>query len=374
VKLPPHKLIKTAAAWQECLQQLKQSARIAIDLEANSMYAYQEEVCLIQITIPGQDFIIDPLAVPDISEFEQLLTDPEKEKVFHAAEYDLILLKRQFDWEMTNLFDTMWAARVLGYKRYGLASLLEDIYDIHLDKRFQKSNWCKRPLSTDQLLYAQLDTHYLLDLRDYLQAELQQAGRWEEAVESFAAQTQVKMPDTSFDPADFWSINGVQHLDTAQQTALQQLYIFREEESRDRNVPPFKVMGERTLLALAEAMPQRQYELRRIHGMSNQQVRRYGRKIVQVIRDSRELPPPAPRRRNKRPSDPVLNRYDKLHTWRKKRGKQRGVESDVILSRDILWELAHLNPSNVQQLAELDSIGEWRCQKYGAEIIELLNG
>ncbi|MCA9875056.1 MAG: ribonuclease D, partial [Anaerolineales bacterium] len=158
VPLPPHHLITTQTDWQDCLAALKQEPRIAIDLEANSMYAYRERVCLIQISIPSQDYIIDPVAKVDLSGLGELLADTAVEKVFHAAEYDLILLKREYEWELNNLFDTMWAARILGYKQYGLASLLKKIFDLKLDKQYQKSNWCRRPLSPAQLTYAQLDT------------------------------------------------------------------------------------------------------------------------------------------------------------------------------------------------------------------------
>jgi ribonuclease D len=106
--------------------------------------------------------------------------------------------------------------------------------------------------------------------------------------------------------------------------------------------------------------------------MSSRQIRRYGRRLLQIIRHARRLPAPRPRKRNHRPPDEVLNRYDKLHNWRKMRGKKRGVESDVILSRDSLWELAHRNPQTVQELAEIDSIGNWRCQQYGYEIVALM--
>ena len=138
VKLPPHKLITTQSDWQLCLEKLHAEPRLAIDLEANSMYAYREEVCLIQITIPGQDYIIDPLGVRDVTGLGEIIQDPQVEKVFHAAEYDMILLKRQFDWQLHNLFDTMWAARILGYERYGLASMIETVYGIELDKNNKK--------------------------------------------------------------------------------------------------------------------------------------------------------------------------------------------------------------------------------------------
>jgi ribonuclease D len=158
VKLPPYKFIQDQGSWQKCLSALQQESSLAIDLEANSLYAYQEQVCLVQITIPSQDFIIDPVARLELEPLGAVLQDPAVEKIFHAAEYDLMLLKREFGWEVTNLFDTMWAARILGYQRVGLANILEDRYDIRLNKKYQKANWCRRPLSPSQLTYAQMDT------------------------------------------------------------------------------------------------------------------------------------------------------------------------------------------------------------------------
>ena len=126
MNLPPHQYIQNQSSWQQCVAALRQHASISIDLEANSLYAYQEQVCLIQITIPGQDYIIDPLADLDLSPLGEIIADPAVEKIFHAAEYDLILLTKEFDWKMNNLFDTMWASRILGVKRVGLANILED--------------------------------------------------------------------------------------------------------------------------------------------------------------------------------------------------------------------------------------------------------
>ena len=161
MNLPPHKYIAAPRDWQDCLQKLQSESQLAIDLEANSMYAYRERVCLIQVSTTTQDYLIDPLTDLDLSGLGELIADPSVEKIFHAAEYDLILLKREYDWELNSLFDTMWAARILGYPRYGLANLLGDLFQVKLNKRYQKSNWCRRPLSRAQRTYAQLDTHFL---------------------------------------------------------------------------------------------------------------------------------------------------------------------------------------------------------------------
>ena len=372
MKLPPHKLITTQSDWQLCLEKLQDQPRLAIDLEANSMYAYREEVCLIQITIPGQDYIIDPLGVNNLSGFGDIIQNPDVEKVFHAAEYDLTLLKRQFDWQLHNLFDTMWAARILGYQRYGLASMLETVYDIHLDKRYQKSNWCKRPLSPEQLVYAQLDTHHLLQLRDYLEQELLAAGRLEEAAETFAEQTYVKLSNNEFDADDFWSISGAYDLTRQQQAVLKALSIYRDQEARQRNRPLFKIFHDKTLIELAQTTPSSVSTLRDVYGMTAGQIRRYGRQVLNIIAEGLHAPHPDFPSRTKRPPEAVINRFDKLHLWRKHTASKRGVESDVIISKDALWAIAKENPKNEAQLEELEAVGAWRCKTYGQDILEVL--
>ena len=372
MKLPPHKLITTQSDWRLCLEKLQAEPRLAIDLEANSMYAYREEVCLIQITIPGQDYVIDPLGVSDLSGLGDIVQNPEVEKVFHAAEYDLTLLKRQFGWQLQNLFDTMWAARILGYPRYGLASMLEAVYGIVLDKRYQKSNWCKRPLSPEQLVYAQLDTHHLLQLRDHLEGELKAAGRMAEAAETFAEQTHVKLSNNDFDPDAFWSISGAFDLTRQQQAVLKALAIYRDQEAHQRNQPLFKIFHDKTLLELAQTTPSSLATLREVYGMSAGQTRRYGRQLLNVIAEGLQAPHPAYPPRSQRPPEAAMNRYDKLHTWRKNTASARGVESDVIISRDALWAIALQNPQTEAELQQLEEVGEWRGKTYARDILAVL--
>ncbi len=373
MNLPRHELITTPQAWQACLKRLQAAKSLAIDLEANSMYAYREQVCLIQISIPEQDYIIDPVVGLDLDGLGELIAAPDVEKIFHAAEYDLILLKKEYGWELNNLFDTMWAARILGYERYGLANLLEALYQIKLNKRYQKSNWCKRPLTPSQLTYAQHDTHFLFRLRDHLAAELRAANRWQEAQEIFAEQTQVTPNDNHFDPDSFWSINGACDLTKQQLAILKQLNIYRDKEAKQRNLPLFKVLGNKTLVLLAQETPRNFNQLSEIHGMSWGQIRRYGRGILAAIQAGQNAPYPKRPKREKRPSEQTLNRYEKLHNWRKNRARRRGVESDVIISRHTLWDIARQNPGSLEELAQIKSVGPWRFQTYGQEILALLH-
>lgn len=372
-KLPSFELITASHKWRDCLNRLRSEPRLAIDLEANSMFAYRESVCLIQISIPAQDYIVDPTVNLDISGLGQLIADRLVEKIFHAAEYDLILLKRQYGWELNNLFDTMWAARILGYQRFGLASLLDQFFDVRLNKRYQKSNWCKRPLAPAQLAYAQHDTHFLFDLRDRLAQEIEAQGFGEEAAELFAEQTEIELNDNSFDPDSFWSINGTRDLTRRQQAILKELHIYRDKEARRRDRPLFKIFNDKTMIALAKKAPRSRDQLAEVHGMTRGQLRRYGQQLLHVIAEGTEAPLPVyPRHKHRRPPEVTVVRYEKLHQWRKERAQARGVESDVILSRDALWEIASTNPQSKDELDQLSSIGSYRCVTYGDEILQVL--
>ncbi len=373
MNLPPFKLVTTQKQWLDCLGALRREPRLAIDLEANSLFAYREQVCLIQISIPGQDYIVDPTADLDLGGLGELLADEKIEKVFHAAEYDLILVKRQYGWTLQNLFDTMWASRILGYPSYGLANLLQDSYGVEQNKKHQKANWCRRPINEQMLAYAQMDTHYLLRLRDQLAAELIDSDCLAEAREIFADQCHIELGDNNFKPDGFWSINGIRDLSPKKRAQVKALYTFRDQQAQQLNRPPFKVFNNRTIIELAEAAPKYLEELSHIHGMSTGQIRRYGHSILKVLSQASHDPAPKRPQPTVRPPDEVTARYEKLHNWRKSKAKARGVESDVIMSRGALWALAWANPQSPTELEAVDKIGPWRQEKYGQEILVLLN-
>ena len=150
-----------------------------MNTESNSLHAYRERVCLIQFSTPATDYLLDPLALPDLSPLTPIFANPKIEKVFHAIEYDIICLKRDFGFEVANIFDTMQATRILGEKQVGLDAILAAKLGIVINKKYQKADWADRPLSPEMLNYARLDTHYLLPLRDILHAELAATGRWD---------------------------------------------------------------------------------------------------------------------------------------------------------------------------------------------------
>jgi ribonuclease D len=134
----------------------------------------------------------------------------------------------------------------------------------------------------------------------------------------------------------------------------------------------FKIFGDKTLLDLAKTAPAHLSELRQIHGMSNGQVSRYGRVLLEIIANAQQVQPPSLPKRGKRPPDHILTRYEKLHTWRKIRARKRGVESDVIISRNALEAIANANPRTLAELSQIEELSEWHRQTYGKEILEVL--
>src|ERR1043165_641820 len=184
--LPPPVWVDQQNAFDHMVADLSAQACIAVDTVSNSFHAFRERVCLIQFSTLKRDYVVDPLVLQDLSSLAPIFANPKIQKIFHAAEYDLICLKRDYGFTFANIFDTMQASRILGYTQVGLDNLLSEKFGVKMDKRHQKADWGARPLSEAQIDYARFDTHYLFQLRDLLDHELHEKDRWEIAHEDFA--------------------------------------------------------------------------------------------------------------------------------------------------------------------------------------------
>ncbi len=356
----------------EMLAHLCDSQVIAVDTESDSLYVYHEKVCLIQFSIPDVDYLVDPLAV-DVSRLGELFGDESCEKVFHAAQYDIVCLKRDYGFAFLNLFDSMLAARVLGWKRYGLGTILRDQFGVQLDKRMQRYNWGTRPLSKEALNYARLDTHFLLPLREMQLAELQAKGRLDEAQQAFQRQTRVEPTSKVFNPDDFWRVTGARELLPVEQAVLRRLFIFRDRYARKLNRPPFKVMNDATLVRLAQTRPADQRSLSNVKGLSHHMRHHAAGKLLEVIAEGLDAPLPSyPRNQHRRPDDKTLACYEALRTWRKRIAEARGVEPDVILPNSTLMALAKRAPGTAQALANVEALDDWQRRTYGDELLRVL--
>jgi len=355
------------------LRQLMNEPFVGVDTESDSLYVYYEKVCLIQLSIPGADYVVDPLAPGlDIAPLGKLFASSHVVKIFHAAEYDVMCLKRDAGFEFRNLFDTMWAARILGWRQVGLAAILEERFNVRLDKHWQRYNWGRRPLERAALAYASLDSHYLFILREIQMHDLVAHERLEEAREVFDQVAAVTaQPPHEPRPDDFWRIKGAGDLTPRSQAILRELYLFREREARRRDWPPFKIMGDKILLALAQAKPHRLHDLDRLKGMTPLQIKRYSEGVIDAV--ARGLSAPIPRVPRTSPPDyGVLSRYEKLRAWRRQIAAERGVEPDVVICNAALMAVAHRQPSAPQDLDGIEGLGPWKLKTYGKQLVEAL--
>ncbi len=372
-KLPKPILITRQEALQNLADLLGREAIIAVDTESNSLHAYQEQVCLIQFSTPHNDYLVDPLALEDLSPLRPVFENERIEKIFHAAEYDVYCLKRDFNFEFSNLFDTMLAARILGRDEMGLGALLEEEFDVHLEKRYQRANWGQRPLPSYLLAYARMDTHYLIRLRNRLRAALLEAGKWLLAAEDFRRLADL-MPNgkSNEDPtAGCWRVSGAYDLSPQQVAVLVELCKYRDKVARNLDRPLFKVMGDATLLAIAEQAPRDLEALRELPGMSRRQTERHGKALLAVVQRGLEADPVYPPR-SPRPSDAFLDRVEALRRWRKETAEQMGVKSDVVLPRDLMTAIAEQNPRNLKDLGGVLEEVPWRLKTFGGQILEVL--
>ena len=368
-KLPPPTWVATPRSLEKAASDLVSYPRLAVDTEANSLHAYREQLCLIQFSTPNSDYLVDPLSIKDLLALNPIFENPGIEKIFHAVEYFLVCLKRDVGINVVNLFDTMQAARILGYQQVGLDSVLSRKLGITLDKKYLKADWGKRPLSQEMLNYARLDTHYLLELRDSFQTELEARGRWELACEEFIRLAQGNVNGKEHIPA--WQrIKGGQKCRDYQLAILQELCIWRETQARRMDRPLFRVMGDQSLVAIAQAAPEAREGLSSI-GLTTRQIDLYGAQILQAVERGKEMAPIS-RPRIRRPDQLYLDRIKILSEWRKTAALRLGTESDIILPKNWMHLIAENNPKNMDELALLMPRSPWRLEQFGKEILKVL--
>ncbi len=378
--------VATPAALNSLQEDLARETLVAVDTESDSLFSYFEKVCLVQISTRETDYVVDPLAfsrakngadASGLTVLAPLFADEKIEKVFHAAEYDIICLKRDYGFEFKNIFDTMIAARILGWKNVGLGNILQERFGVTLNKKMQRADWGRRPLTAEQIAYAREDTHYLLALRDLQIEELRPLDRLEEAREEFDRLTRVQAAARRFDPDAYWNITGARDLDRIGLGILRELFRFRDAQARKEDRPPFKVLLDSALLRVAVQRPANLRDLARV-GVSAYVAQRYGRSIIDAVARGRAAPQTSALHPHSRGQPSLDNgariRYGKLKEWRKKRAAARGVEPDVIVSNDVLFAAARKNPRTLDALVAVSDLGPWKARTYGEEILGVLRG
>jgi ribonuclease D len=374
--------IETGAELEALARDLAQQKVIAIDTEADSFYHYFDKTCLIQIGTKRGIYLVDPLAFGGPEELAPLgpvLAAPEVRKVFHAAEYDLFVLRRDCGFTTANLFDTMVSAQLLGYPAIGLSALVERHFGLKLPKDEQRSDWSARPLTDSQLTYAAADVAHLITLAEKLERELRKAERYEWAQEEFDALTRRSWPERSFDKLGYLRIKGARAMTPEALGVLRELYLVRDRRAREIDRPPFKVLANRTLLEIAEIRPTTEAQLAAVKGVTELVLRRFGREVLAAVeRGVEKKHGPIPRRSEgdltvRRRVDRHAERYvAALKRWRGARAKQLALDPGVLFPNATLEAIASQRPSSRDELAAIPGVKSWFGRCFGSEVLAAL--
>jgi ribonuclease D len=370
---------KFSYEWIETLPRLEEAARIlgqaeiiGVDLEADSMYHYFEKVCLLQIATESVSYVIDPLALRDLSALRPVFSNPGICKVFHGADYDIRSLYRDFRFEVENLFDTQLACKFLGLRESGLEALLRSRFQVELNKKYQRADWSQRPLSPEMVEYAATDGKYLIPLARMLEKELKDKGRlsWVEEECFFLSKVRFMPPR----PAPLYlKVKGAFLLDPRSLGVLEALLGFREAQAKRADLPPFKVLGNESLLELAVKRPLRLEELETGKVLSRRQIDRYGIPLLQTIQRAMSVPdedlPVYPRESKPDVPSPVRKRVKALKTWREMRAKTLEMEPGILLNNALINDLALKNPRSTKEMEKIPGLKKWRQSHFGREIL-----
>ncbi len=350
--VPIPRMVATPNHLAALLNELETHDCLAVDTEADSLHCYFEKLCLVQISIPGHDILVDPLAGLDLKPLMQLFE--RKELVFHAMDFDLRMLRRVAPFAPANIFDTAIAGKLLGYKELGLAAMLRRHFGLEINKASQKEDWGRRPLPEKMIDYAMTDTRHLLDLRTILTAELKRLGRWEWFVENCRRTAKPGDGEKPRDPEKAWKVGAWKDLSPRGRAVLRALWNWREEEARRRDRPTFYVIGNDDLVRAATAYDKgEEFSSRSLKGNTANSFTACARKALALPPD--QWPPPAPRTaRPLRMTPEQEGEVTRLKLRRDEIATKLELDPSVIASRTTLEGLV------VRREETLGSMQQWQ--------------
>jgi ribonuclease D len=375
--------IDTPQSLEEGLSILAHAQVIGVDTEGDSLHSYKEKVSLIQMSGDDRDLIIDPLALKDLTPLADILSRPEVLKVFHGTDYDVVVLKRDFGFQISPIFDTCLAARACAIQKFSLADLLHKFFRLSVDKRYQKADWSARPLSLELLEYAALDTHYLPQLYHLLKVELEARGRLKMVEEECRLLAQREWTGKSFEPNDYLRIKGAAKLPEQTQRVVRALAVARDQIAQRLDRPAFKVLSNQDLLLIATQQPGTEPELANLFPRASHSIRRRASFWLSAVRQSlqdKEPLPSLPKHRSQSFSQAQQVLFQRLREWRDAQAKAEGVEPAMVFSSQDLQQLVKTCsadkrgwPKTAEELARITLLRPWQMKRYGEALIALIN-
>ncbi|MEO5588598.1 MAG: HRDC domain-containing protein [Gemmatimonadaceae bacterium] len=367
--------IDTQQAADDYLTDLSGIREIAVDTEGASFHRFIDRIYLLQITTRESSAIIDPLPIGMPQGLGDILEDPEVEVVFHDADYDLRLLHQDYGWNVNHIFDTRIASQLLGIKAFGLAALLDQFFDVKLDKKHQRADWSLRPLPPGMLDYAAQDTKYLLDLRDKLRDKLDKLDRLDWAREEFE-----RLEGTKWEADDssqaFLRIKGARDLTRRELALLRELVPWRDSVAREVDRATFRVMGNEVLIDIARTAPSSAKELSSLKGMPRGILDRGGHAILAAVQRGREVAdenlPRFPRSPKWEREEDFDARVARLKGVRDSAANRLQLDPGVLCSRERLEAIARARPGKVSDLENVPGLRRWQIGEMGEDFVKAL--
>ncbi|MCX8229017.1 MAG: HRDC domain-containing protein [Planctomycetota bacterium] len=375
---PPVIMVENAEQLQVALEEWESADLVGLDTESNSFFAYTDRLCLLQVSANGKDWIVDPIALgEDLKMIKGFLEDPEQVVIFHAAEYDLMLIKADLGAEIKGLFDTQVAMTLLGSKKTGLAALLEDYYGVCVSKKYQRSDWGKRPLSDGQLEYARTDTRFLPDVYGKLMAKLE-AANMVVALEGDCLRQEQEILSPRVPNMEGWrKLKQARGLDASAKARLRALFQWRETTAQKRDVPVFRVLANDALGELARHPPKSMKDLADRKGVGWKVAKRYGDPILNALRavegqEIQEKPQEKVDRAERERRRIVRENKEALKNWRKKMAQSLDLPSERLMHRRHLEELASKLPRTSEELLRTIPMNDWQRETLESSLLVVL--
>lgn len=369
-----YQLISTNQHLEQVCGGLHGETELALDLEADSLHHYREKVCLLQLSNRRDTWLIDPLQVSDLAPLGQLLANPATLTVFHGGDYDIRSLHRDFGISVARMYDTMIAAQFTGATEFGLAALLRGHFGIELDKRYQKADWSKRPLTPEMADYAAHDTAHLLELADLLRKKVDQLDRSAWVAEECALVAGNRMTDKGDGPL-FLHCKGAGKLQRRSLGILEELLQLRDALARESDRPPFKIMPSESLLKIAEQQLRTVHEMNAVVGLTPRLISRYGDQLLAAVQRglalSEERLPRFPRSKGE-PNPGIKSRIAQLKGWREAYSKQLGLATGLVAPNWLLERIAEQRPATLEVLATITGMRRWQMAQWGTALVAML--
>jgi len=357
---------------------LAEAPLFAVDTEAAGYHRYHDRICLLQLSTRDRTFIVDTLSVTGLDALAPLFAGAERETILHDADYDLRLLARDYEMRVGGLFDTKLAAQLIGDTAFGLGALVEKYLGIKLDKKHQRADWAQRPLPAEMLSYAAEDTRHLPALRDRLKAELERLGRWHWAEEEFSLREQTRWDAAAGEETEgYLKIKNTRDLLPRQMAALRELYEWREEVARRRDVATFRVVGNEVLIALARGLPRDARALAGMQGVPGSIAERYGSEMAAAVGRAlalgeQELPKRVRGPRRPPPEPEFDELVDRLKRARDAGADELGLDRGFLMPRQQLEGVARLRPKKLEQLMDVADMRKWQVEAIGEKLLRAL--